>query len=411
MAKIYPLIYASANDAIALEQRFYIKEEATRGTMVFPLATDFLFHLPGGSIGFEQPFESSPQRSGRHHSNIIKKKKVSSFTLSTYFNIDEAAVSGLLAIDTPVKLLWKSLLGVEDATGPDLFYNAGTAPNATFTMYECGDKWARQTPGGFIMGGNVQLPGDGEATTEWSGNGKTTYLAGIAKSVTANAANIITVAAGEGFRYTVGAAVMIIKYIAGVQTLSADTPAATPRRVTAVTSTTVTVDGAVLADASGVVDPVYLVYHEPLAPTAINNPVTGLVGDVTIVGLANQCVRSLGLNFQNNHELVDYCFGEDGLGGTLFVPGDRLTVEVTMSMNLNHEVLAFFIGLLDFPTKNIVGVLGNVAGRNVTFTVPSARFMIPAFSVPDTGSIPVEFSGTAYETAFGLADEVEVRYN
>lgn len=409
--KIYPLIYASANDSVALEQRFYIKEESVRGTMVFPLATDFLFHLPGGSIGFEQPFESSPQRSGRHHSNIIKKKKVSSFTLSTYFNIDEAAINGLTSIDTPVKLLWKSLLGVENATGPDLYYNAETAPSSTFTMYEVGDKWARQTPGAFITGGNVQLPGDGEATTEWSGNGKTTYLAGIAKSVTANAANVITVGAGEGFRFTVGAAVMVIKYIAGVQSLSTDTPAATPRRVTAVTSTTVTLDGAVLTDSDGTVDAVYLVYHEPLAPTAINNPVTGLTGDVTIAGLANQCVRSLGLNFQNNHELVDYCFGEDGLGGTLFVPGDRLTVEVTMGMNLNHDVLAFFNGLLSFPTQNIVGVLGNVAGRNVTFTVPSARFMIPAFSVPDTGSIPVEFSGTAYESTLGAADEVEVRFN
>jgi hypothetical protein len=409
MAKNYAALYNSGQDSISLEQRFYVKKETAYGTMVFPTDTDFFFHLPGGQIAFEQPFESSPQRSGRHHSSIIKKKKVSSFSFSTYFNIDEAAGTGILSIDTPVKVLWESLLGYEDSAGPDIFYNASVDPATSFSIYEVGDKWARQTPGGFISGGNVQLPGDGEATVEWSGNGKTTYLAGIALTQVDNSGgNTITVLSGEGARFTENAAVMLVE--ADGLTRSADTPAGSPRQIVSKAGDVVTVDGAALADADGAAADIYLVYYEPEAPTAINNPVTGLTGSVAIVGLATQCIRNLGINIQNNHELVDYCFGEDGLAGTGFVAGDRMTAELSLSMNMNHEVLGFFNGLLEFPTHDITAILGDVAGRHAEFAIPQARFQVPGFTVPDTGSIPVEFSGTAYESALGAFDELTVSF-
>lgn len=411
MAKNYASIYASANDSISLEQRFYLKEEGAgaRGVMVFPGNTDFFFHLPGGQIAFEQPFEPSPQRSGRHMSNIIKKKKVSNFSFSTYFNLDDAAIDGKTSIDDPVKVLWKSLLGRENVAGADAIYDPATAPDVTFTLMEVGDKWARTAPGSFISGGNVQLPGDGEATVEWTGNGKVTFLAGLGLStVDNNLGNTVTLQAGEGKRYTPGAPVMLI--LADGLTRSADTAVGSPRIVQSVAGDVVTLDGAVLAAADGGAANVYLCYYEPDAPTAQDNPVTGLTGSIVITGLASQCVRSLGLNFQNNHEIVDYCFAEEGLAGTLFVPGDRLNVEVTLSMNMNHDVLGFFNNLLNFPTEAIVAKLGDVAARHVEFSVPTARFSIPGFSVPDTGSIPVEFSGNAYETGFGNADEVQVSF-
>jgi hypothetical protein len=409
MSKNYAALYLSGQDSISLEQRFYVKKETSYGVLVFPADTDFFLHLPAGQIAFEQPFESSPQRSGRHHSSIIKKKKVSSFSFSTYFNIDEAAGTGVLSIDTPVKVLWESLLGFEDNTGPDIFYNASVDPATSFSIYEVGDKWARQTPGAFVSGGNVQLPGDGEATVEWSGNGKVTYLAGIALTQTDNnAGNTLTLLAGEGARFTENAVIMLVESD-GV-TRSADTPAGAPRGIVSKAGDVLTVDGAALADADGSLADIYVVYYEPEAPTAINNPVTGLVGSVAIVGLATQCVRNLGINIQNNHELVDYCFGEDGLAGNGFVAGDRMTAELSLTMNMNHDVLGFFNGLLEFPTHDITAVLGDVAGRHVEFAIPQARFQVPGFSVPDTGSIPVEFSGTAYESALGAFDELTVTF-
>lgn len=404
--KNYADIYNSANDAISLEQRWYLKNEATRGVHVAPTNSDLILALPGGAIAYEQPFESSPQRSGRHHNGIIKKKKATNWSFSTYFNIDQAAVSGTLSVDTGVKLLWKSLLGRETVSGSAV-YDAATAPNTTFTLYEVGDKWARQSVGAFVLGGNVQLPGDGEAMTEWTGAAKNAVLCGIAKSTTDNdGGNTVTLVAGEADRIPVGAQVMLIE--ANGTTRSADTPVGSPRKVTDVTGNIVTVDGAALADAdgSGGSAPLYLCYYEPDAPTAIDSPTTGLIGSISVAGLPAQCIRNLSVNMQNNHELVDYCFGADGLDGTLFVPGDRLTAEVTMSLNLNHEVAEFFNRVQEFESQDISAILGPSAARYFGLDLPRVFFSVPGFSVPDTGSIPVEFSGTAYQTALDAADEV-----
>ena len=133
--KNYADIYNSGSDSISLEQRFYAKLETSRGVMAAPTGADFFFHLPGGQITLEQPFESSPQRSGRHHSNIIKKKISTAWNFSTYFNVDEAAIQGVTEIDPALRLLWKSLLGYEDTT-TGLLYDARTAPDLTFSLFE-----------------------------------------------------------------------------------------------------------------------------------------------------------------------------------------------------------------------------------------------------------------------------------
>jgi len=75
MAKNFATIYSSTNDSISLEQKFFVKQETTRGELLAPLGTDYLDTLAGGAIEFSQPFKSSPHRSGRHHNNIIKKER------------------------------------------------------------------------------------------------------------------------------------------------------------------------------------------------------------------------------------------------------------------------------------------------------------------------------------------------
>ena len=116
------------------------------------------------------------------------------------------------------------------------------------------------------------------------------------------------------------------------------------------------------------------------------------------------------MNISNNHELVDYCYGEDGLSGKLFVPGDRLTAEVTLSMNLNDDVIEFFNKKTYFESDSLTAVLGDAAGRHFELSLPKVYFQVPAFSVPDTGSIPVEFSGTAYQTILDAADEITASF-
>lgn len=408
--KNFANIYTSTNDAIALEQRFYVKQETTNGELIAPTGADFLFTLGGGQIEFSQPFESSPHRSGRGHLNIIKKKKETSWSFPTYFNIDTGVAAGTTEIDPAVRVLWKSMLGSETVSSGVQYKRS--VPSLTFTLMEVGDKFARQSRGAFVQGANMQFPGDGEATVEWTGAAKDALYLGIGKSTVSNdGGNIITLATGDGaqFKKAVGGMVMLVE--ADGTTRSADTPDGLPRKITAVSGDVITVDGAVLADADGSVTPVYLAYYEPVTPVAINNPQTGLVGSFAITGYSGlHCARSIGVNLQNNHELVNYCYGMDALDAPFFVPGDRMTAEVSMELNLNKDLVKFFNAVQNFESQTLQVILGDVATRHLDIDLPKVFFPVPAFSLPDTGSIPVTFTGTAYQTALDADDEVSVYF-
>jgi len=420
MGKNFADIYASSNDAIALEQKFFLKEEVTRGLAAVPAATDFLYTLSGGTINFQQPVESSPHRSGRHHTSVIKQKTTTEWSLPTFFNIDTLLGAASTAeIDLAVRLLWKSLMGKEDITGGSPVFTAGTPPDVTFSMFENGDHWAVQAPGAFVESNNASFPGDGQAQSEWAGMAKTALTVGMGQSTIDNDGGAtVTVAAGEGERFPTNAMVMIVE--ADGVTRSADTPNGTPAYVGTVTGDVVQLLDApggtplVLADANGSValTPIYLTYYEPEEPhVAINDPQTGLQGSLTIVGLgATDCVRSAGINMVNNHELQDFCYGEEGLGGRLFTPGGRFTAEVTLELNLNKELTGFLNKIKAFDGEDITIILGDATGRHLQIEVPKAIFSIPEISVPDTGTIPISFTGNAYQTALDAADEVTVSF-
>ncbi len=411
MSRNYASIYNFTGDSSALDQAFYLVAESTKGQLQAPQPADFIFTLGGGSISFNQPFESSPHRSGRHNLNVIKKKKVTSWMFSTYFNIDETLGSPSSAeVDPAVRTLFKSLLGFED-TSAGAVYDSSVPPDVTFTLFEVGDKWCRQCRAAFVNGGNMKFPGDGEAMVEWSGNAKDSLFIGIGKSVIDNSAgNTVTLGTGEGDRFQVGGLVMIIK--ADGTTRSSDTAANSSRTITDISTDVITLSGSPLADAdgSGMGAPIYLCYYEPATKTAINNPVTGLTGSIAISGVTNPCFRAATLNVQNNHELADYCFGSDSLASPFFIPGSRLTAELSIEMNLNDEIIAFFNRVQGFEAQDITVNLGDVSGRYFKLELPRVFFPVPEFKVPETGSIPVTFTGNAYETAIDEADEVTASF-
>lgn len=409
MAKNYASIYESGNDSSALEQRWYAKVESERGVLSIPGNSDFFWTLGGGSISYSQPQESSPHRSGRHHTDSIKKKKETTFSFSTYFNIDESLLAASASeIDASNRMFFKSLLGKE-ATAPNLKYTSETPPDFTFSLFECGDFWSRQAPGSFIQGGNMSFPGDGESRVEWTGASKETFFIGIGKSSVSNdGGNTVTLATGDGAAFRVGGAVMLIEND-GV-TRSADTPAGSARYITAIAGDVITLSGAPLADADGSASSVYLCYYEPSAPTAINNPVTGLVGSMSIAGLDLSAFRNASLNIQNNHELANYFFGTDGLSGPMFVPAARMTGTLTVEMNVNLEVVKFFNRVQNFEAQGFSLILGSASGRHLEVTCPKVKFATPQFAAPDTGSVPVSFEGPCYQTGLDAADEVQIEF-
>lgn len=420
MAKNFAAIYSSGNDSNALNQRIFIKEEllGARGQLVLPTPADFIYHLEGASVNFAQPVESSPHKTDRHHSSVIKQKTTTEWTLPTLFNINSSLpAASANEIDPGMRVLFKSLLGRE-FTIPVLGYDAALDPYVTFSIFENLDVMAKQTPGCAVNGCSLTFPGDGQAQMEWNGMAKTSFYVGLGKSTVDNNGNIgpggenvVSVLAGEGRRFPVGGKVMIIK--ADGVTRSLDTPVNTARTIVGVIGDDILLDGAILADADGSgATPVYLCYYEPVEPfIAINDPQTGLQGTVEIAGLPSaMCVRSAEISVNNNHEWEDYCYGKDGLGSTIFTPAGRLDVEVTMELNLTKEMVGYINQSKEFIGENITIYLGPALGRRMQIVLPRVIFEIPAITVPGTGTIPVQFTGMAYQSGLGLADEININF-
>lgn len=413
MAKNYATVY-DYGASIALEQRFYIKAETTRGQLIAPTGADFFFTNPGASVNMTQGLRSSPIRTGRHHTSTIKDKKVTSWSIPTFFMIDTTLGSaGVAEIDPALRLLWKSLLGGEDVSSGLKF--TPTVPNVTFSIHEVLDRLSKQTRGGFVQQTTVNFPGTGDSTLEWTGDAKDIIYVGLGKSVTDNSGgNTITLVSGDGGQFikSAGGMVMVIK--SNGTTRSTDTPDGTPRKITGVVGDVVTVDGAALADAdgSGVGTPIYLVYYEPATPTAINNPQTGLEATLTVTGLASPiCLRNGTLTLSNNSEKEDYCWGTDSLDGQIFIPGDKFTAAVSVEANIDRQMFNFFQKILNFESQAMLFKLGPYAtSRYFEQSLPAVKFMTPEIPVPDTGSIPVTFQGTGYQTALDAGDEYYAWY-
>lgn len=412
MAKNYASIYGNTGDSSALNQRFFLKQESTKGVMAVPAASDYFFALSGGSINFSQPINSSPHRSGRHNNNTIKEKKSLEWSLPTMVNIDTGSAQGVGELESSLRVLWKSLLGKESVPGA-VVYDSSEDPSITFTMFEVGDRWCKQARGLFVDSCEISLPGDGQSQLNWSGMGVESYLVGIGKStVSNNGGNTVTLQAGEGKQFPAGALVMIVE--ADGSTRSADTVAGTARKVVSVSGDIVTLDGASLSDADGSVTPIYLAYYEPVmvGTEGIDNPQTGLVGTFTSASIPGMpCVRSATITITNGHEIVNYCWGTDAAYGAIFVPASRLEVDVSIELNLNKDTVAFYNAVQSFEAQDLNFKLGDTATRHLEIDLPKAIFQVPSISIPENGSIPVSFEGKAYQTSLDAANEITVKYN
>ena len=416
MAKNFKTLYDRTGDSIALEQSFFAVLESTKGTFAAPTDTDFFFTLAGGSVTHEQPVNPVQHRSGRHNTDTFAEKKTTEWEIPTMVNIDIGEAGGDTSQEPAVRLLWKSLLGNETITGAtSAVYESSVDPDLTFSLYENGDKWSQQVPGCFVQTGALAAPGDGQAGMTWSGAGADRFRVGIGSSTADNnTGNTFTLdVVTEAKRFPVGAQVMIIE--ADGLTRSADTTGGTYRTVTDTNATTgvVTVDGAVLADADGsATTAFFLAYAEPETPTGISNVQTGLVGSISIDGLSGSvaCVRNFNLTLNNNHEVVDYCYGTDALATPFFIPGSRLSVELEVEVNLNDDAIEWLYDLDQFTANDIDFVLGDATTRHLKIDIPKVIFSIPSTSLPEEGSIPFTASGLGYQSAPNAADEVTVSY-
>jgi hypothetical protein len=55
-------------------------------------------------------------------------------------------------------------------------------------------------------------------------------------------------------------------------------------------------------------------------------------------------------------------------------------------------------------------ICGDDTSRHFKVLAPKVKFKIPEVSVPESGAIPISFSGLALQTATDAADELNIRY-
>ena len=67
-------------------------------------------------------------------------------------------------------------------------------------------------------------------------------------------------------------------------------------------------------------------------------------------------------------------------------------------------------GRIRFDGQDITAIVGDATTRHAQFEIPRSILRYPGFTLPDTGSIPVSFTGTAFETDFAEADELTVSF-
>jgi hypothetical protein len=419
LAKNFATEYNKTGDSISLNQSVFVVLESTKGTFAPPTDTDFVFTLAGSSVTHTQPVTSSPHRSGRHNTDTFAEKKSTEWELPTFINIDTAQAGGDTAREPGMAVLWRSLLGNQtDTGGVSSVFESSVDPDITFSLYENGDVWSQQVRGSFTESMSLSAPGDGQAQCSWSGAGADRLRVGIGRTVANNdGGDTITLAVvTEAKRFPVGAQVMIVE--GNGTTRSADTLNGTYKTVLETNPATgvVRLSGGNLTDADATTDPngaqMFLAYAEPETPTGISNIQTGLVGSIAIDGLGGTvaCVRNFELTLNNNHERVNYCYGTDGLATPFFVAGDRLSVELTVEMNLNHSTVEWLYDLDQFTAQDIDFVLGDSTGRHLKIDLPKIIFNIPTTTLPETGSIPFSADGVGYQTSLGSADEVTVSY-
>lgn len=418
MAKNFANEYNKTGDSISLNQSIFVVTETTKGAFAAPTDSDFIYTIAGTAITHTQPVTSSPHRSGRHNTDFYAEKKSTEWEIPTFVNIDTGAVGGDTAREAGLAVLWKSLLGNQtDNAGVSSVFESSVDPDLTFSIYENGDIWSQQLRGSFVNACTLSAPGDGQAQLSWSGASADRLRVGIARSTIDNngGSTFTCVNVTEAKRFPVGAKVMYI--LGDGVTRSTATPNGTYATVTASNSTTgvVTLDIALPLDMDATADAalqVFLAYAEPEAPTGISEIQTGLVGSIAIDGLggAVSCVRNFELTLSNNHELANYCYGSDGLSDPFFIAGDRLQVEVSVEMNLNHETVEWLYDLDQFVSNDIDFVLGDATTRHLKIDLPQITFSIPSTPVPESGSIPFTAEGVAYQTSATGADEITVSY-
>lgn len=362
---------------------------------------DCLLYTTGGPT-FNQPVETNTHRNGRFHGGIIRQKKIAEFDIDAFINMSGTAGA---SIDTAVALMWEAVCGKKTVAAGSFIDFEQDYPAVYMSMVRVSTIFGEYYNGAYTKNMDLAFPGEGPATTKWTGKAADAAIAGIAtvNGVVAASTSII-LDAGMTERYTVGAYIMAVD-TDGRTILAGADGSLKVDAYNDLTETLTTNVAVTLPDNS------YIVPWHPGAvqQTTRDNIYTDLVGTMKLRAAGTVIdVTEITLSIANDHVDLDNRFGADANKG--FVAGNRLTATLGVTFDLSNETMGEVVRTRDFGGFTPEIVLGATSGRHLKITGQRWIPSVPTIEVPENGTTPVTLEGVLYESAPGARDPFKFRF-
>lgn len=379
-------------------------DEAVSG--LIPLAAGAVDFI-ACDIKFDIPREDSPSRSGRSVVARLSGKKTVEVKVESL--IIPGTPVGLLPSLPPMHPLILSAFGDVDLTNPaEIVYKLSRFNANSTRILEEATHYSRVAVGVVADKLSFSLPGDGKAQMSMEGFAQDAYIAGESNLTAPTiAANDIDVTVGHGFRFELDSYVDIIDGTDG------NTVIASARKVVAVVSDNVTLDGAAFSAAIGD----FAIGHAPsnYSPITAEYALLGLKGVFTVAGFTiGDCeLISAEITLANNYTKKDFLYGTDKICG--FIPDKRREVMVKLEVLLNKDTLSFYMRNKQFVAEDLTITLEpqripgpaftSSVGRTWEFKFPKVEFNIPPIANEADAYVTLSLEGKALAPSSNDLDE------
>lgn len=365
---------------------------------------DFFLYTTGG-IGFTQPVESNPHRTGRFHSDVIRSKKVVEFDMDAMLNMEGDAGDSL---DNAIKLLYLSMAGSETVTpSTSIVYEQGL-PNFTFSVVKVSTIFAEYFDGCYVKDYTLTAPGDAPVTQKFTGMGSDGSIAGIGQVDGAVVSSAVVTLNSSPYvhaeRFTEGARVMCVDADGRTILYGAD-------GTLQVSSIDIGLNQITLSSSVDLADDSYIVFWHPgaMQQSGRDNIYTDLEGSFKFKSSGNAvCATNIELSLVNDHQDLNNCFGEDVNVG--FVAANRATWSLSVTLDLSGENIGDLIQSRKFGGLDGELVIGDVAGRHLVIDFKKWIVSVPNIDLPENGTTPVTFEGNLYQSSPGSRDPIKLSF-
>lgn len=374
---------------VGREEQVYISEQSTFGTLVWPAAGDAIKHL---KCTIERKEERTPrrdQRGTRSRGETVVGRRSVTWSLSGLL-----IPSGSAGTPPDAGLIFKHAFGVETINaGVSVVYSLLRDLEATLkglSIHRYANHMHQAARDAIVQELSIKASGSGEAEFEASGDAAEEILTGSSTLAVAAAlgATSITVAAGDGVKYSVDSQI--------------DVGTSTNHRVSAISGDVLTLATG-LAAAQGV--GVAIVPNKPAATTA-GSPVSGIIGQYQI-DAATVKIISASVKLSNKLKMRNNEYGSSVAQG--FASPEMREVTFEKELYLTKDYLKYYGHARQLVQKDLALTIGNTAGKRAVIDMDKTEFDIPAIELAEADEATIKVAGSALPT--GVEDEIRLTFN